>query len=115
MALAKSKGGITPLTASGQTPEISLAASYRQSAYIRNINGTGTLTAGATVRVQVRPLASAAWYELASLIFGTAASASETRVIPLPDDAAGVRLDYVTPIGGTGHSLDAEFGQVTSY
>lgn len=115
MALTKSKSGITPLAASGQTPEISLAASYRHSAYIRNANGTGTITVGATVRVQVRPQASSAWYELAALIFGTTASAAETRVIPLPDDATGVRLDYVAPTGGSGHTLDAEFGQVAAY
>lgn len=115
MALAKTKGGITPLTSSGQTPEISLASSYRQSAYIRNLNGAGTITVGAAVRVQVRPLSSSVWYELASLIFGTVASTTETRVVPLPDDASGVRLDYTAPTGGTGHSVDAEFGQITAY
>ena len=115
MALAKSKGSITPLTASGQSPEVTLAASYRQSAFIRNINGTGSITAAATVRVQVRPQASVVWYELASFLFATTASLTETRVVPLPDDATGVRIDYTVPTGGTGHSVDAEFGQITAY
>jgi hypothetical protein len=77
------------------------------------------ITAGALVKVQVRPQGSAAWFDLLSLAFGTTAApapaSAETRVVPLPDDAAEARLEYAVPTGSSGHTLDAEIGQITAY
>jgi hypothetical protein len=115
MALLKTRTSVAQLTAAGQSATVSIASSYRHSCYIRHANGTGTITAGATVRVQCRPQSSSTWHELLSLAFGTTASAVETRVVPLPDDAAEVRVDYSAPTGSTGHTLDTEVGQITTY
>jgi hypothetical protein len=113
--LLKGLTAITQMTGAGQSTTVSVASSYRHSAYVRHANGTGTITAGASVRVQVRPQGSSNWCDLLTLAFGTSASATETRVAPLPDDAAEVRLDYIVPTGSTGHTLDAEVGQITGY
>ena len=115
MPIVKARSAIATVTASGPSGAVSIASSYRHSIYIRHANGTGTITAGATVKVQVRPQGSSTWADLLVMGFGTTASAVETRVAPLPDDAAEVRLDYTAPIGSTGHTLDAEVGQITSY
>mgnify|MGYP005851748227 CR=1 FL=1 len=115
MALTKSSSSITTLTATGTSTTVSVASSYRHSCYIRHINGTGTITAGGIARVQCRPQSSTTWYTHLSTVFSQMASATETRVVPLPDDAAEVRIDYVAPVGSTGHSLDVEVGQITSY
>jgi hypothetical protein len=114
MPLLKTRTAIPQLTAAGQSAPVAVAASYRHSAYIRHANGTGTITAGASVKVQVRPQGAAAWFDLLVLAFGTG-STPETRVAQLPDDAAEVRLDYAVPVGSTGHTLDAEVGQITAY
>lgn len=116
MALAFNRLPISAaLTASGQSSTVTLTTGYRKSFYLAHANGTGTITAGGTCRVQARPTGSSQWCELASLAFGTTASAVETRVVPLPDDAAEARLDYTLPTGGSGHSLDGEVGLVTAY
>jgi hypothetical protein len=115
MPLLKTRTPVPQLTAAGASVAVSVAPSYRHSVYIRHANGTGAITAGALVKVQVRPQGSAAWFDLLSLAFGTNPSATETRVVPLPDDAAEARLDYIVPTGSTGHSLDAEVGQITAY
>lgn len=111
MALTKERAAITQVTATGQSNAVLLSTGYRSSAYIRHVNGTGTITAGATVQVQVRVLT--VWYSLGGpFVFGTTASAAETRVVQLPDDAAEVRLDYTAPSGSTGHTLDMEIGRI---
>lgn len=115
MPLLKASTAISQLSAAGQSAAISVSASYRHSFYIRHVNGTGAITAGAVVKVQVRPQGSSTWADLLSLAFGTGASAPETRVVPLPDDAAETRLDYTVPVGSTGHNLNAEVGQITAY
>jgi hypothetical protein len=115
MPLLKTRTAVPQLTAAGQSAPVSVSSSYRHSLYIRHANGTGSITAGALVKVQVRPQGSSLWADLLILAFGTAPSAIETRVAPLPDDAAEARLDYSVPIGSTGHTLEAEVGQITSY
>jgi hypothetical protein len=119
MALAKNAQAITQLAIAGTSTTITTTA-YRQSVYIQHVNGTGTITTGATVAVQVRPANSPVrWYTLLTLAFGTTASpaagATETRVVPLPDDAGSIQLVYAVPTGSTGHTLDAQVGEVTGY
>jgi len=115
MALAKTRTTITQVTGTGQSTTVGISSSYRHSFYVKHVNGTGTITTGAVVKVQVQPQGSATWFDLLVLAFGTTASATETRSIPLPDDASNVRLDYTAPAGSTGHTLDGEVGQITSY
>lgn len=119
MPLLKNHQAITQLTATGQSTTIT-TTDYRKSIYVQHVNGTGTITVGATVAVQCRPAGSTTrWYTLQSLAFGTTASpasaATETRVVPLPDDAGSVRLDYTAPTGSSGHTLDAQVGEITGY
>lgn len=116
MALVKARDSVTPaLTATGQSNTIDVSASYRHEFYVRHTNGTGTITAGAVVVVQCQASGSSVWFNHRSIIFGTTASAVETRTVDLPDSAANVRLDYTVPTGSTGHSLDGEVGKVTSF
>jgi hypothetical protein len=119
MPLLKTRTPVPQLTAAGSSVAVSVAPSYRHSVYVRHANGTGAITAGALVKVQVRPQGSAAWFDLLSLAFGTTAApapaSAETRVVPLPDDAAEARLEYAVPTGSSGHTLDAEIGQITAY
>ena len=115
MALTKSRAAISQLTATGQSTALNVAASYRHSIYVKMTNGTATITAGATVKVQARPTGSSQWYDLLTLAFGTTASVVETRVVILPDDTGEVRLDYTAPTGGSGHALDAEVGTITAF
>lgn len=113
MALTKDRAAITQVTATGQSSALSLATAYRSSLYIRHVNGTGSISVGATVQVQVR--VNSVWYNLGGpFVFGTTASAAETRVVQLPDDATEVRLDYTAPTGSTGHTLDSEVGRLTA-
>lgn len=115
MPLVKTPQAITQLTATGQSVALT-TLDYQKSIYIQHVNGTGTITAGATVAVQCRPADSTVrWYTLISLGFGTTASATETRIVQLPGDAGSVRLDYTAPTGSTGHTLDAQTGEIRSY
>ena len=114
MPLLKTRTPIPQLSATGATASVSVAPSYRHSVYIRHANnGTGA-TSGAIVKVQARPQGSATWFDLLAMAFGVG-TVAETRVVPLPDDSAEVRLDYTAPVGVAAPSLDAEVGQVTSY
>lgn len=114
MPLTLNRTAGASLTATGQTAAVSLAGGYRKSAYIKHTNPSGTVTAG-SLRVQVRTTGGTDWFELLTLAFGTTASAVETRVAPLPDDSAEVRIDY-TAASGTGSPAVAwEVGQITAY
>lgn len=115
MALNKANEAISQRTTTGQSTTITVSDSYRHSFYIKHVNGTGSITTGAIVKVQVRPSSSSTWYDLLSITFGLTASATETRAVPLPDDAAETRLDYTVPSGSSGHTLDGEVGQITAY
>lgn len=115
MSLTKALTAITALTATGTSDTIAVDASYRHSAYLKHVNGTGTITASASVIVQVRAKDSSTWFDLTRLAFSTTASATETRVVSLPDDATEVRFSYTAPTGSTGHSFNAEVGKITSY
>lgn len=114
MALTKARETITQVTATGTSTVIDIADSYSSEAYIKHVNGTGTITAGAQVQVEVRPDGGTDYFNLGgALLFGTTASATETRVVLLPDSAGDVRFSYTAPTGSTGHTLDAEVAQTT--
>ena len=114
MALTKDKASITQVTGTGTSTSVSLSGSYRHSAYVKHVNGTGSILAGATVKVQCRS-ASGTYCDLLTIAFGTTASATELRIVPLPDDATDVQFVYTAPTGSTGHTLDVEVGRITAY
>lgn len=114
MALTLTRAAGAQRTTTGQTTAVSLAAGYRKSLYIKHVNPSGSVTAG-TARVQVRTSGGTDWFTLLAIAFGTTASATETRVVPLPDDAAEVRLDYTAASGTGSPALDHEVGLVTAY
>ena len=113
MALTKAREAITQVTATGQSTTLDIAASYRTSIYIEHNNGTGTITAGAQIIIQVKPDGGTVWYDFITLEADTTASSENQWVIMLPDDAGDVRIDYTAPTGSTGHTLDAEVGKIT--
>lgn len=113
MALTKSSGSITQLTATGNSTTTSLAGAYQATAGLKHVNGTGTLSQGAQVQPQWSP-DGAAWFDLGGPIaFGTSATATETRTVDLPAAASAVRFVYTAPVGSTGHTLDASVGIIT--
>lgn len=115
MALNKDLAAITQVTATGQSITLDISASYRTTAYIRHVNGTGTISAGASIQIQVRPEGSSTWVNFGgALVANTTASATQYWSIQLPDDAGEVRIDYTAPSGSTGHTLDMEVGKIIS-
>jgi hypothetical protein len=114
MALTKTAGSITQLTATGASTTLDVEASYEHSLYVVHVNGSGSITAQATIQVQARPKSSSTWYSLGGpLGGGVTASATRSWTVPLPPDATEVRLSYTAPTGSSGHTLDAEVGRVT--
>ena len=115
MALTKTRTAITQVTATGQSTAPDASNAYRSSFYIKHVNGTGTITVGCTVQVQVRPTGSSTYYNFGGGLKGNlTASATQYWVVELPDDAADTRLDYTAPTGSTGHTLDGEVGEITA-
>jgi hypothetical protein len=114
MALTKSRSAITQLTGTGQSTTLDLGASYTHTLYVRHVNGTGTITVQATAVVECRTEGGSTWFTVATLGFGTTASAAMEMPVGIPSDAGEVRIDYTAPTGSTGHTLDAEVGLVTS-
>lgn len=116
MALTKTKAtAITQLTASGQSGSTALTAAYRAEFCIKHVTGSGTITAGGIVKVQVQPNGSSNWYDFVTRQFGTTASTTETWTVPIPDGAGAVRLDWTVPSGSSGHTLDGEVQYISAY
>lgn len=113
MALTKSRAAVTQLTASGTSTAIDISASYGHTLYVRHSNGTGTISAAATIKVQVKA-SGGTYVTLTTLAASTTASTVDTFTVHLPDDAASVQLVYVSPTGATGSTLDAEAGTITA-
>lgn len=114
MAVTKASGSITQLTASGASTAITISDAYDSDLFIEHNNGTGTITVGASIQVQTRPATSGTWYDLGGPITGNlVASSQETWTVPLPRGAFQVQVDYTVPTGSTGHTLDAESGEIT--
>lgn len=114
MALTKTRVAATQLTATGAGTTISVADSYGHSIYYSHLNGTGTITTQGAAAIRCRTNGGTNWYTLTTILFGTTASDVRANIIPLPDDTAEVRMEYVLPTGGTGHALDYEVGKITA-
>lgn len=113
MPVTKSRSAATQLTATGTGTTLSLSTSYGHSLYYRHVNGTGTITTQGSAVLECRTSGGTTWFTLTTLQFGTTASEAREAIIPLPDDANEVRLDYTAPVGSTGHTLDYEVGTIT--
>lgn len=114
MALTKDRAAITQLSASGPSTTLDLTSAYRSTLYVHHVNGTGTITVGATIQVQVQSEAGTEWFDFGGPLRGNlTASAVQEWAVELPDDAGAARIDYTVPTGSTGHTLDAEVGRIT--
>lgn len=99
------------LTGNGTTASLDITAGHRADAYISHTNGTGTITAGGRVQIQVQRGTSGGFFNWGPpIIFGTTASAVETETVPLPDSAIAVQAVYTVPTGSTGHSMTLSVG-----
>lgn len=116
MALTKSSGTITQLTAAGNSTSMSFSDAYAGTISIKHANGTGDITAGAIVKVQISHDGTN-WEDDVSFTFGITASDTEFRTYTPPADGLpinSVRLNYTVPVGSTGHTLDARFSKTTA-
>lgn len=116
MALTKTSGTITQLTAAGTSTEMDFANAYAGAISVKHVNGTGTITVGATVRVEISHDGTN-WETDTTFTFGLTASATEFRTYTPPADGLpidAVRLVYTVPTGSTGHTLDARFSKTTA-
>jgi hypothetical protein len=116
MALTKANGTITQLTATGNSTEIDFSDAILGAISIRHTNGTGTITVGAAVRVEISHDGTS-WDTDTTFVFGLTASATEFRSYTPPAEGGtidAVRLAYTVPTGSTGHTLDARFSKTTA-
>ena len=116
MALTKANGTITQLTAAGNSTSMSFSDAYAGAISIKHVNGTGTITAGAEVVVQISHDGTN-WETDTTFTFGTTASETEFRTYTPPADGLpihSVRLVYTVPVGSSGHTLDARFSKTTA-
>lgn len=117
MAASKSRIALAQLSGVGGASAVAdISAAYRASLYLKHVNGTGTISQGALVTIQLRTSGGSEWYDYLPIPFGTTASQQELKGgIEIPDDAGAVRVNYTPPSGSTGHTLDIEVGTVTGY
>lgn len=116
MAKTTSNGAITQLTASGNSDAIDVSGGYALTVSVKHTNGTGTITAGATVQPQISHDGVNWFNDGGAFTFGTTASAVEYRTYVAPNEGftlQKVRLVYTAPTGSTGHTLDAAYSQTT--
>jgi hypothetical protein len=113
MAATKDRAAFTQLTASGTSGALDVSTAYRASLYLRHYNGTGTVTVGASLTIQVK--ASGGTMTALRIVTGSlTTSAYDQWVIMLPDDATSVQVVYVAPTGASGYTLDGEVGRLTA-
>jgi hypothetical protein len=115
MSLTKSRATITQLTAGGTSTALDISGAYRSTLYIKHFNGSGTVTTGARIQVQVQAAGGSQYYNhVGAIQASTTAAATETWTAELPDDAGSVQVVYTAPTGPTGFTLDAEVSRITA-
>ena len=97
------------------TALVALAGASTSGVLHEHATGTGTITVGGIVKVQVQPNGSSEWYDWRTVPFGTTASTTETACVEIPDGAGAVRLSWTVPSGSTGHTLDGEVSYISAY
>jgi hypothetical protein len=113
MALSKGRAAITQLTAAGTSTTVTLASTVDNVAYLNHSNGTGTVTVGATIGIDVQLSGGSVWNRLTTLVMPLTAAAVTYTPVAIPHSAAAVRFVYTAPTGASSHTLDAEIGTVT--
>jgi hypothetical protein len=113
MAATKGGSAITQLTASGTSTTLGVPTTYDQVLGISHSNGTGTVTAAATIQVQYQVSTAARWYPLATFTASLTAAATDSFTCLIPGPTTAVRLVYTAPTGPTGVTLDAEIGTIS--
>lgn len=116
MALTKTNGTLTQLTATGDTGSVDTSASYAAVVSLVHVNGTGTITAGATIQPQISHDGTNWINDGGAFQCGTTASATERFTYVPPADGITLgkaRFAYTAPTGSTGHTLDASYSLTT--
>ena len=109
----KTSQAITEMVSDGFSDEIDLSVTDRATLAIKHVNGTGTITSGAVVIIEVQGGDSTNWAMLQSFILSSVASDVEEIVATVPDASSKVRLNYSSPVGSTGHTLNADCFKVS--
>jgi hypothetical protein len=117
MALTKSNGSITQLTATGNSVTVDVSDSYASAFSIRMTNGSATITVGASVQPEISHDGTNWRRDGGAFVFSTTASATEFRTYTPPTDGLAVknvRFAYTAPTGGSGHTLDCDYTKTTA-
>lgn len=117
MALTKSAATLAQLTTTGNTAEADLSTAYAAVFSISHANGTGTISAAATIQPQVSHDGTNWFDDGGAFSAGTVASETNVFTYVPPTDGlpiAGVRFAYTAPTGSTGHALDVAYSKVTA-
>lgn len=117
MAWSRSNGTLSQVTATGDSGVITLGATdVVLVVSLKHVNGTGTISAGATVTPKYSH-DGATYYSDQPFTFGTTASATEYQSYVPPGDGATVqkvKFSYTSPTGSTGHTLDVAYSTGTN-
>ena len=118
MAWTRSNNTLTQVTATGNSNAITLGATDVELAVsVKHVNGTGSITVGATVQPQISHDGTNYFNDGQAYTFGLTASATEYRTYVPPEGGATVqkvRFAYTSPTGSTGHTLDFAYSTGTN-
>ena len=113
---SRTAGTLTQLTATGNTGVIAVDTDLALLCSIEHNNGTGTITAAATIQPQVSHDGTN-WFDYGgAFTCDTTASSQQffTFAVDLPLPGNDVRFSYTAPTGSTGHTLDVAFTRTTA-
>ena len=116
MPLTKTNGSITQLTTTSNSVVVDVSDAYAAVFSVRHANGTGTITAAATVQPQISHDGTNWRNDGGAFAFGLDASTTELRTYVPPTDGLAVksvRFAYTAPVGSTGHTLDCDYSKTT--
>lgn len=117
MALTKSDGSLTQLTASGNTAAIDVSDAYAATVSIIHATGSGTISSGGEVQPEISHDGTNYRPDGGAFVFGTTASTTEYASYTPPTDGLAVksvRFAWTVPGGSTGHTLDVEYTKTTA-
>jgi len=114
MAIVKSSGSITQMTASGTSTTVPVGATLSPYAVLLHSNGSGAVSAAGSAQIQYQFAGSAVWHtDLPAITFTTTTGGTLSQGVLLPDAVSNARAVYTAPTGPTGYTLDMEIGWVT--
>ncbi len=112
----RSSGTLTQLTATGNTAVIAVDSDLALLCSIEHNNGTGTITAGATIQPQISHDGTN-WFDYGGAFTCDLTASSEqffTFEMQLPMPGNDVRFAYTAPTGSSGHTLDVAYTRTTA-